>query len=281
MAIWVNTLVQNEERHLWYAVSSVIDHVDKVLLWDTGSTDKTLKIINDLQKKWPQKIDFKEVGNVSIDKFTEVRNQMLGETRADWVMILDGDEVWWDGSISEACEVINKDGDKYDSIVGEYINLVGDVYHHQDKNAGRYSVKGRNGFVTMRFMNKKRIKGLTVSKPHGQQGFFDAKGVLVQDRKEDDMYFLEKSSFMHFTNLPRSSSRQEDLKVPKRGFKLKHELGHKFPLDYYYPEALFKPRPLIVDSVWRTMEKSFYVNSMVQTPLRKIKRKLVTGKSGY
>ena len=59
MKIWGHTLVCHEERYLWYSVTSVIDYLDKILLWDTGSTDNTLKIIRDLQKTYPDKIDFK------------------------------------------------------------------------------------------------------------------------------------------------------------------------------------------------------------------------------
>ena len=47
--IWVHTLVKNEEKYLWYAVMSVADFVDKVLLWDTGSSDKTVEIIKQIQ----------------------------------------------------------------------------------------------------------------------------------------------------------------------------------------------------------------------------------------
>ena len=49
MKIWVNTIVHNEENFIWFAVMSVIDYVDKVLIYDTGSTDKTVEIIKEIQ----------------------------------------------------------------------------------------------------------------------------------------------------------------------------------------------------------------------------------------
>lgn len=52
--ITVHTLVKNEERYLWFAVTSVIDYVDKMLLWDTGSTDRTIQLIKELKKRYPQ-----------------------------------------------------------------------------------------------------------------------------------------------------------------------------------------------------------------------------------
>lgn len=281
MSIWANTLVQNEDRYLWYSVGSVINYVDKVLIWDTGSTDNTLKVIQELKLRYPHKILFKEVGNVSPQEFTNVRKQMLSETKSDWMMILDGDEVWWDDSIRSLTSEIATNGNKYDSVVSNYINLVGDIYHSQPENAGKYKIKSKEGFFTIRAMNKNKIKGLNIDKPHGQQGFYDSKRRLIQERSGDDMYFIDKPSFLHFTNLQRSNSRNMDLKVPKRGFKLKHEIGNTFPGDFYYPEVFFKKRPKIVQSVWKSMNKFFYIRALIETPLRKIKRTLLIGKSGY
>src|SRR3989344_3752116 len=101
MKIWAHTLVKNEERYIWYAVMSVIDYVDRILIWDTGSTDKTFEIVEEIKKLYPDKVDFREVGNVDINQFTIIRNKMLDRTNSDWFMILDGAEVWWKGSISE------------------------------------------------------------------------------------------------------------------------------------------------------------------------------------
>ena len=43
--ITVHTLVKNEERWIWYALKSVLPFVDQIIVWDTGSTDKTTAII--------------------------------------------------------------------------------------------------------------------------------------------------------------------------------------------------------------------------------------------
>ena len=48
--IWANTIVHNEENFIWFAIMSVIDWVDKMLVWDTGSTDKTVEIIEEIIK---------------------------------------------------------------------------------------------------------------------------------------------------------------------------------------------------------------------------------------
>ena len=280
MKIWVNTLVKNEERFLWYSATSIIDWVDKILIWDTGSTDKTIEIIKELKKAYPQKIDFKEVGEVSVDEFTEVRQKMLEETKSDWFIILDGDEVWWEDAIKQVVELINKKGDQLESIVNRYINLVGDIYHFQEEAAGRYEIDGRRGHLTIRAM-KRSIPGLHLAKPHGQQGFFDGEGRLIQARSAKRREFIETPAFLHFTHLVRSSSRKKDLIVPKRKIKLKYELGTPFPLDFYYPEAFFKPRPKIVSCPWQKMDKAFFIKAAFLTLPKKVKRRLIKGRSGY
>jgi len=72
-----------------------------------------------------------------------------------------------------------------------------------------------------------------------------------------------------------------DKNVPKRARKLKYELGDSFPLDFYYPEVFFKPKPALVLSPWRKMGKGYFAKALIQTPLRKVKRRLIHGKVGY
>jgi hypothetical protein len=50
LKITAHTLVKNEARFVWYSVMSVIEHVDKILLWDTGSTDGTKEILKKISK---------------------------------------------------------------------------------------------------------------------------------------------------------------------------------------------------------------------------------------
>lgn len=281
MSIWAHTLVRNEERYVWYAVMSVIDYVDKILLWDTGSRDATVDIVKELKLRFPKKIEFKQVGEVNIDKFTEVRQEMLQATKAEWFIIVDGDEVWWDNSISEIAKLITKKGDRLDSVVVRYKNIVGDIYHYQEEAAGKYKIDGEVGHVTIRAMNT-RIPGLHFSKPHGTQGIFDESDVLIQEMDRGKRVHLTGDSYLHFTHMPRSSSRQLDVSVPKRGFKLKYEVGQELPLDYYYPEAFFLPRPDFIPSPWERMPFEYHLKSTLPTLLRRFKRRYIkSSKQGY
>jgi glycosyltransferase involved in cell wall biosynthesis len=279
MKIWVHTLVRNEERYLWFAVASVVNHVDKVLLWDTGSTDNTVKIVYELKKKFGEKIDFKEVGEVDKNKFTEVRQKMLEVTKSDWFMILDGDEVWWSQEISRAVGFIKKHKDEYEMLVNRNYNVVGDIFHFQEEIAGRYLIDEESGHLNIRLVNR-NIPGLHFERPHGKQGLYDGKMKLIQKRTHKKRKHLGYG-YLHFTNMTRSKNQEWDLRVMKRDIKTKYELGSSFEKDFYYPEVFFEPRPLIVNSPWFLRSKKYLLKAYLQTPIKYIKRRLFVGKSGY
>ena len=280
MKIWANTLVRNEERYIWFAAMSVIEHVDKILIWDTGSDDATVKIVKEIKKLYPDRVEFKEIGEVDPKKFTKASQKMLDESECDWIILLDGDEVWWEESILRIVKEIKTRGNRLDTIIQPYYNIVGDIYHYQEEIAGKYEFDGRVGHLNIRVLNRK-IPGLHYEKEHGQRGLFDDAGKLIQDRSAKRRVFLNYP-YMHFTNMPRSLSREKDISVPKRAFKLKFELGKKFPLDFYYPEAFFKPRPRIVPNPWVKRSSEYLMKATFQHPLKKMKRIFgSTSRSGY
>jgi len=279
MKIWAHTLVKNEERYLWYALKSVINHVDKILLWDTGSTDNTIEICEYFKKKYPTKISFKRLKGVSAESFPKVRQMMLDETSSGWFLVLDGDEVWWEDSIKKVVSKIKKDGEKIESVVVPTFNVVGDVYHYQDQNTGKYTLAGKTGHFALRAI-KRSIPELSSKNPHGTWGWVDGRGKMIQDRNPKKIAFID-APYMHFTNVPRSSTREEDLKVIKRKKKLKYEIGKTFPSDFYYPEALFVKKPDFIPSPWEVITNYYKVRAYLETPLKKIKRKFEYGKVGY
>src|SRR3989344_4947938 len=84
----VHCVIKNEERWIWFAVKSILDIADKVLIYDTGSTDKTVEILK------TKKIVFEEKGEVDAKGLTQLRREQLKRTKTEWFLILDGDEVW-------------------------------------------------------------------------------------------------------------------------------------------------------------------------------------------
>lgn len=279
MKLFVHSLVKNEERYVWYSVMSVIDYVDKILLWDTGSTDGTVKIAKYLKKLHPAKIHFRQVGDVNIDEFAEVRGEMLKATKADWFVVLDGDEVWWESSIKKLVKFIRRRGTKYESIVVPNVLPVGDIFHKLPELAGRYRLAGKTGHLALRAV-KRDIPGLSSDKPHGTWGWVDEDGKMIQERDKKKLKYLD-APYMHFTFLPRAGEGGSEVDVPKRKMKRKYEVGEDFPLDFYYPEVFFREKPGFVSDPWERMDWEVYLKSSFLTPLRRIKRKYTKGKVGY
>lgn len=264
MKIWANCIVHNEENFIWFALMSVVDYVDKILVWDTGSTDKTVKIIREIIKEKVEKIDFKEVGSVDKYEFTKMRQAMLKQSKCDWILILDGDEIWWDNSIKQVVREINTKGTEIEGIVVPMVVPVGDIYHLQDESAGQYELLGRKGHYSLRAINKK-IPGLRVDWPYGKEGYFDAGNQLIQNR--EGMIFLN-APYLHVTHLRRSG-------LKRRLDKLKLELGNQVHKDFKYPDVLHKDYPRIVSSPWSKISGTKLLKAKILTPLRKFKRRIL------
>lgn len=262
MKIWANTIVNNEENFIWFAIMSVVDYVDKVLVWDTGSTDKTVQIIKEIIKEKKDKIEFREVGPVDKFKFTKMRQAMLDESKCDWILILDGDEIWWENSIKQLVNLLNKQGNNSNAIVVPFYNAVGDIYHYQPKSLGKYKLLGNKGHLTIKAINK-NIPGLHVANPYGQEGYYDVNNTLIQER--NDLVFLD-SSYLHVTHLKRS-------KKARAYEKFKFEIGKHFPKDFHYPEVFYKSYPNIVSNPWQRLSFLEFILSWVITPFKQVKRR--------
>lgn len=262
MKIWANCIVHNEENFIWFAMMSVIDYVDKILVWDTGSTDKTVQIIQEIEKIKKGKIIFKEVGEVSDSEFPKVRQQMLEQSDCDFILILDGDEIWWEDSIKKLVQKIEQEGNKIGGIVVPMKVPVGDIYHLQEEAAGQYKLLGRKGHLNLRAISK-HIPGLHVDWPYGKESYFDEQNQLVQDR--DDIIFLN-AAYLHVTHLKRSSSKSGTN-------KFKYEVGEVVPKDFKFPQVLYSPYPSLISSPWIKISGIDLQKARLLTPLRKIKRR--------
>jgi glycosyltransferase involved in cell wall biosynthesis len=275
--VYAHCLVKNESRWLWFAVTSIIDHVDKLLLWDTGSTDGSLEIERELVKKYPDKILFKERKIETPDDFANARQEMLDATKSDWFIVLDGDEIWWEESIRTLLSEIDSADENVEAFVVPTVNPVGDIFHFQEESAGMYRFGNLKGHYNLRAV-RRNIQGLHSKGIHGVWGWADGSGKQIQDR---NTYKVIKAPYLHTTFLPRASTRAKDEGVIKRSNKLKYELGNPAPFDYYYPEVLFRSRPVFIESPWKTMSLGFKARAFFETPLRKIKRRLFVSKPGY
>ncbi|TFI59631.1 glycosyltransferase family 2 protein [Sphingomonas parva] len=90
-------IVKNEERSLARCLESVRKHVDKIIILDTGSTDRTIEIAQSFGAEihhWEWQ-----------DDFAAARNAALAHSDATWNLILDADE--WLESGAEALSAKN------------------------------------------------------------------------------------------------------------------------------------------------------------------------------
>lgn len=265
--ITVHTLVKNEQRWIWFALMSVIDYVDEILVWDTGSTDKTAAIVRSIDNR---KIKFKQLNNVDAQGHSDSRQKMLDETVADWIFILDGDEVWWQDSIKTLTSVM-RNSSNIAAIISPFYNAVGDVFHYQDPKLNLYKIKQYQGAYNIRAINRKQ-PDLTLNNPHGRQEY-RTKDMALQNLPNDKLLFVD-APYLHLTHLPRSMSHADEQATLKRAFKFRYELGLKFTLPY--PEVFYWPLPASVPNPFFKRSLNYTLIAIFLTPLRFVKNKLTS-----
>lgn len=274
--ITVHTLVKNEQCWIWFALMSVLDFVDEIMVWDTGSADKTVEIVKTISSP---KIKLKEIGPVDAVSHTAARQQMLEETDSDWILILDGDEIWWHDSLV-SCIDASMHRSCPSALINPTINLVGDIFHFQDPQESKYIIGDYHGAYNLRFISRK-IPGLHIGNPHGRQEYRDNMETALQDFPSGKLLFVN-APYLHATHLPRSGSRSGDKNTLKRGFKYRYELGHKFSRDFVYPEVFYLPYPSAVPDPFFRRSPGYLAKSLLITPFRWLKHHLVkTGTGGY
>jgi glycosyltransferase involved in cell wall biosynthesis len=255
--ITVHCLVKNEENYIWYAINSVINYVEKIIIWDTGSTDRTVEIIKAIENP---KLVFKEKGEVDPLGVSELRQEMLNLTETDWFFILDGDEIWNDDAI-KGLESIIRDC-RQDVVVAPNYMLIGDIFHYQEENGGRYRIGNLVGHYNIRAI--RNLPGLHVDGVYPNEAYITPEGIKVQNFDIKRIIFLDEP-YLHASFLERSSKSQK---------KIKYEIGNSFPKNFYYPEVFFKTRPDFVPSPWKTMGVDYKFRAFFETPLKKIRRRI-------
>ena len=272
--IIVHCLLANDERFVWYAINSILPFVDKIMVWDTGSIDRTISIIKSIKSR---KIEFVEKRQVDAEGHTKMRDQMLQETdreKYDWLLILDGDEIWSETMFQKMLTEAAKK--KPIAVVVKTVNFVGDIYHQTPESAGRYRFGDKIGHYNLRLINL-RSPELHVAGPHGQQTYFTGRTPL-QDLPEGKLLFLEDVYYFHATHLPRSKNDQVTL---KRSFKRKYELGEVVPTPLL-PKIFFeKNKPAMIPNVDAAAPLSFWFLAAALTIPRRLKRILFPPKAGY
>lgn len=240
--ITAHCLVKNEEVYVKAAVMSVIDYVDKIIIFDAGSTDNTIPILEKLSRNtnYKKKIHFEVKGDADKARHTKLRNEMIKLTNTDWFMVLDGDEVWPQDQIKFVVEKDLVDAEKIgrNVIMCNYHLCSVDLKHYTEK--GHYGTDwGMHGQLTCRCF--KIVNDLHWGGTYLEDTLYYArdKKVIVQSN-----VFYTTAFYWHLSKLYRSSRSNLRLGGVKAGFQkyLPVKLRRYFVKQNYtkLPEALYE-----------------------------------------
>ncbi|SRR3989344_282999 len=266
MKLVAHSLVKNEDQWIWYAINSVLDAVDEIMVWDTGSTDNTVPIIKSISSP---KIKFKLRLAPTPQEMTQARQDMLDQTNADWLMILDGDEIWTPPALKGSLDTIHSQNPYY--LVSSFINLIGDVYHCQENLAGKYHIGSHRGFVTIRFFNLSKLGRLKYQRGYPDEMATLSTGESIQNFHSEQAPKISHP-YLHASNLLRTSSPHPE--TINRSHIFKYELGQSMPREFPYPKAFYYSHPEIVPSPWSHRTWAYTLNAAWQTPLKYLKRRI-------
>jgi hypothetical protein len=263
--ITVHTLVKNEEKWIWFSIMSVINFVDKLIIFDTGSTDNTVRIINEILKneEYANKILFEEKGSISSDKFSLLRQEQIDKTNTDWFLVLDGDEIWYEADIKNVVFVSQNTTKKILAI--KFHNCTKDIFHYTKFESGSYNIKGVKGNITIKLISK-NIKGLAAIGPYGNEGYYDISGNTIQN-SENDIQIID-GFFLHTSNLVRSRNLYFDWKIPYRRIKVFSKVESKVDSNFVFPEVFYIKRPNFLHNPFKKASIQYYFFLFLLQPIR-------------
>lgn len=219
-AVTSHTIVKNEEKWIKQSLLSVIDHVEEMLVWDTGSTDKTVALINSLGSP---KIKFCQKGKVNRRQLAKLREQQIKTTKTEWFLILDGDEIWPKKNLLSLLEASQRVDKNIIAFVNKTRNCVGDILHFLPETAGHYQIGNWRGHLNIRLI--RNLKGLEIQGNYPLEAYvYDGK--LIQEQVER-LKFLD-TWYLHATHLKRSGwwhqiktlDRLKKFKLLQKGIKM-------------------------------------------------------------
>ncbi|MEK7166092.1 MAG: glycosyltransferase family A protein [Patescibacteria group bacterium] len=249
-------IIRNEEQWVWYAIQSALRILDRLLIFDTGSTDDTVKIINSIKSP---KIIFEQKSPISVIDLVTLRNEQLKRTKTNWFLLLDGDEVWPQDTTEELSQIITAKKNIAAIAVKARVP-VGDLMHYQPFSAGKYHILGKSGHFNVRVY--KKLDGYNWQGTYPLEAYQGPEGIPIQNQNEKVL--LLDHEYWHLTHLRRS-------KFDNHG-KTKLEIGIKKSVTL--PQVFSLERPNIVPSPWVSFNFLQQTAAFILTPLRKLKRRL-------
>jgi len=263
----VHMVVKNEDIFIWYAIMSIINFAERILIFDTGSKDNTVKVIKSIKSS---KIEFSPKGPVDSQGLVALRKKQIDKTKTDWIWVVDGDEIYPRKTAEEIVKGISQN--RYIGAVVKRYDLLGDIYHYQSETVGAYNLYGRKGHLVLRLINKSKINGLHLEGNYPLEGYYDGKGKALIDYDPKKLFFTQNRLF-HSMYLRRSTS-GSTLSDTLHRHKYKIETGNYFSATENFPNVFFLDHPPIVPDVTQIRDSRFEITARFITPVKKLKRKI-------
>lgn len=265
--IAAHMIVKNEDQWVWFAIQSILPYVDRLLICDTGSTDRTVECIQSISSP---KIEFEQVEIANAADVTAIRQKQLDKTHEEWMWAIDGDEIYPEDTAREVHNAIASG--KYEGISVRRYDLLGDIYHRQQESVGEYSLFGQKGHLVVRALNLRTMPHMTVKGDYPLEGYYDNEGVAIIEH-DPSLHYITQSYLYHAMYLRRSSRGSNIADMINRS-KYKIETGMSIP--GAYPKVFNLPRPDFVPDPLR--HRSFVYESVahIVTPIKNLKRKIMT-----
>ncbi|MFC1653802.1 glycosyltransferase [Patescibacteria group bacterium] len=255
-------IVKNEDQWVWFAINSVLSSVDSLFIYDTGSTDKTVKIIKSIKSK---KIKFENHRTSTRSAITKLREKQISHTKTKWFWVIDGDEIYPNKTTEEVLKATKKN---YKTIAVRRYDLIGDVYHKQAETVGMYNLYGQKGHLVTRLFNTSKLEGLHLKGDYPNEGYFTSDNKSTRHINTKDAY-ITKNRLYHSMYLKRSSLNES--KIFNRG-KYRIETGIK--IKDSLPEIFYKKRPKFIPDPLRKRSIGYEVLASLITPIKNLKRKI-------
>lgn len=115
MKISACMIAKNEEKVIARCIESYRKVVDEIIVVDTGSTDRTVAIAESMGAKV-----FRFTWN---DDFSAAKNFAIDQAKGDWIVFLDADEYFANGTGANLRRYLNKLDKAYNAVVCRMINI--------------------------------------------------------------------------------------------------------------------------------------------------------------
>ncbi len=259
-SITSHTIVRNEDRFIWYAIMSVISEVDRMIIYDTGSTDRTVEVIKSINSS---KIYFQQIPTTTSAQITNLRRRQLKLTKTDWFMLLDGDEIWNQDTIKQFTQFATSQPKRVKAVIARTRNCVGDIYHYLPESTGKYHLKGVTGHLTVRAY--RQLPGYNWIGHYPMEAYADRSHQKINNQNEDLAFF--DNFYWHMTHLTRSTSPDRVL-----GFRNhKYDLGIAVNTKQQLPKVFFSPAAPKFAHVTKPRSVSYTLTAAALAPFKYIK----------